>query len=138
MQQQDTTADVEEELNIAIKARQELGKDHEDEVIESFLSRVQDTIDARVEARVNEALRDLPEVPRFASPSIGRIAVVLGFITAIFMFTIPMADLAGGLVAIVALVASIGFAGAILILPSRKARPELGPGKRERDTNKLR
>ncbi|MDE2715607.1 MAG: hypothetical protein OXI33_01140 [Chloroflexota bacterium] len=138
MREQETSVDVEEELRVAVKARQELGKDHEDEVIESFLARVQGTIDARVEARVNEALRDLPEAPRFASPSIGRIAVVLGFITAIFMFTIPMADLAGGLVAIVALVASIGFAGAILILPSRKARPELAPGKGERDKNKLR
>jgi len=138
MRQQDTSADIEEELRVAVKARQELGIDHEDEIIESFLSRVQDTIDARVEARVNEALRGLPAAPRFASPSIGRIAVVLGFITAIFMFTIPMADFAGGLVAIVALLASIGFAGAILILPSRKARPELGPGKDERDKNKLR
>ena len=129
MRQQNTSVDVEEELRVAVKARQELGVDHEDEVIESFLARVQDTIDARVEARVDEALRDLPEAPRFASPSIGRIAVVLGFITAIFMFTIPMADFAGGLVAIVALLASIGFAGAILMLPSRKARPELPPGK---------
>ena len=136
MRQQDTSVDVEEELRVAVKARQELGIDHEDEVIESFLARVQDTIDARVEARVCEELRDLPTRPRFASPSIGRLAVVLGFITAIFMFTIPMADLAGGLVAIVALVASIGFAGAILILPSGKARPILGPGKGKRDTKK--
>ena len=133
MREQETSVDVEEELRVAVRARQELGIDHEDEILESFLSRVQDTIDARVEARVNEALRDLPAAPRFASPSIGRITVVFGFIIAIFIFAIPMADLAGGLVAIVALIASIGFAGAILILPSRKARPELPPGKGERE-----
>ena len=136
MGRQDTTTDVEDELRVAIKARQELGIDHEDEVIESFMSRVQDTIDARVEARVNEELRGLPTRPRFARPSIGRITVVLGFVTAIFIFTIPMADIAGGLLAIVALVASIGLAGAILVLPSGKARPELGPGRGERGKKK--
>ena len=63
MRRQDTSTEVEEELSVAVKARQELGIDHEDEVIESFLARVQDTIDARVEARVSEELRGLPQDP---------------------------------------------------------------------------
>ena len=79
MRQQETSVDVEEELRVAVKARQELGIDHEDEVIESFLARMQDTIDARVEAKVDEELRSLPTRPRFASPSNGRIKVVIGY-----------------------------------------------------------
>ena len=96
MRQQDTPADVEEELEVALKARQELGKDHEDEVIESFLSRVQESIDARVEARVNEALRGVPTRPRLASPSNGRIRVVLGYMVGCLALSIPIAAVAGG------------------------------------------
>ena len=68
MREQETSADVDEELRVAVKARQELGIDHEDEVIESFLSRVQDTIDARVEARVTEALRGRPHTAPLCQP----------------------------------------------------------------------
>ena len=95
MGRQDTTTDVEDELRVAIKARQELGIDHEDEVIESFMSRVQDTIDARVEARVNEELRGLPTRPRFASPSNGRIKIVIGYTAACLALSIPIAGHAG-------------------------------------------
>ena len=136
MRQQDTSVDVDEELRVAVKARQELGVDHEDEVIESFLARVQDTIDARVEARVNEALRDLPAAPRFASPSIGRIAVVLGFMTAFLFVLIPLADLAGALVGLVAAVGCVALGATALILPEGKARAELGPGRGDRESKK--
>ena len=132
MRQQDTAADVDEELRVAVKARQELGLDHEDEVIESFLARVQDTIDARVEARVDEELRSLPTRPRFASPSNGRIAVVFGFMTAFLFVLIPLADLAGALVGLVAAGGCVALGATALILPDGKARPELGPGKGER------
>lgn len=136
MRQQDTSVDVDEELRVAVKARQELGLDHEDEVIESFLARVQDTIDARVEARVNEALRDLPAAPRFASPSIGRITVVLGFIAAFLFVAGPLASVAGGFVALVAIVVCVAFAAATLLLPSGNARAELGPSQDERGKKK--
>ncbi len=136
MRQQDTSAEVEEELRVAVKARQELGIDHEDEVIESFLSRVQESIDARVEARVSEALRGIPARPRFASPSNGRIAVVLGFMTAFLFILIPLADLAGGLVALVAIAGCVALGAAALILPEGKARAELGPGEGEREREK--
>ena len=119
MRQPDTSAEVEEELRVALDARKEL----EDEVIESFLSRVQDTIDASVEARVSE----VPTRRRLASPSSGRIAVVLGFITAFLFMGVPLADMAGSLVALVAVVTSSVLAAATLILPQRKARNELGP-----------
>ena len=135
MRQQDTSADVEEELRVAIKARQELGTDHEDEVIESFLSRVQDTIDARVEARVNEELRGLPTRPRFASPSNGRIKVVIGYTAACLGLSIPIASIVGEL-AFVAIAGSIVVGGVMLILPEGNARAELGPGKGEHDKNK--
>ena len=131
MRQQDTSAEVEEELRVAVKARQELGIDHEDEVIESFLARVQDTIDARVETRVNEALRGVPTRPRFASPSNGRIRVVIGYTAGCLALSIPIAALVGE-VAVVVIVGSIVLGGVMLILPEGKARAELGPGKSER------
>ena len=127
MRQPDTLAEVEEELKVALDARKELGVELEDEVIESFLSRVQDTIDARVDARVSEVLRDVPTRRRLASPSSGRIAVVLGFITGSLFMGVPLADMAGSLVALVAVVTSSVLAAATLILPQGKARNELGP-----------
>ena len=122
MRQQDTAVDVEEELRVAIEARQELGVDHEDEVIESFLSRVQDTIDARVEARVNEVVRGLPTRPRFASPSNGRIRVVFGYVVGGLALSIPIAAVAGGGVATIAVIGCVTLGGAILILPDGKSR----------------
>lgn len=132
----DTSADVDEELRVAVKARQELGLDHEDEVIESFLARVQDRIDARVEARVDEELRDLPIRPRFASPSTGRIAVVFGFMTAFLFVLIPLADIVGALVGSVAAVGCVALGAVALILPDGKVRAELGPGKGDGDKEK--
>ena len=121
-QQDNASADVDEELRVAVNARQELGIDHEDEVIESFLSRVQDTIDARVEARVNEAVRGLPTRPRFASPSNGRIRVVLGYVVGGLALSIPIAAVAGGGVATIAVIGCVTLGGAILILPDGKSR----------------
>ena len=132
MRQQETSVDVEEELRVAVKARQELGIDHEDEVIESFLARVQDTIDARVEVRVSEELRGLPSRPRFASPSNGRLRIVIGYTAACLGLSIPIAAVAGAELAFVAIAGSIVSGGVMLILPEGKTRAELGPGKGER------
>ncbi len=133
MRQQDTSTDVDEELRVAVKARQELGLDHEDEVIESFLERVQDTIDARVEARMKEELRSLPTRPRFASPSNGRIRAVIGYTAACLGLSIPIAAVAGAELAFVAIAGSIIVGGVMLILPEGRARAELGPGKDDSD-----
>lgn len=130
MPQQETSVDVEEELRVAVKARQELGVDHEDEVIESFLARVQDTIDARVEARVNEEIRGLPARPRFASPSNGRIKVVIGYTAACLALSIPIAAVLGE-IAVVVILGSLVLGGFMLLLPEGKLRAELGPGKGE-------
>ena len=131
MRQQDTSVDVDEELRVAVKARQELGIDHEDEVIESFLARVQDTIDARVEARVDEELRSLPTRPRFASPSNGRIRIVIGYTAACLALSIPIAAVLGE-IAVIVVFGSIVLGGVMLILPEGKTRAELGPGKRKK------
>ena len=128
MRQQDAPTDVDEELRVAVKARQELGLDHEDEVIESFLERVQDTIDARVEARVKEELRSLPMRPRFASPSNGRIRSVIGYTAACLGLSIPIAALLGE-IAVVVVLGSFVVGGVMLMLPEGKTRAELGPGK---------
>ncbi len=130
MRQQDTSVDVDEEIRVAVKARQELGLDHEDEVLESFLERVQDTIDARVEARVNEELQSLPGRPRFASPSNGRIRVVIGYTAVCLALSIPISAVLGE-IAVVLIIGSILLGGVMLILPEGKTRAELGPGKGE-------
>ena len=122
-------SDVDDEAKVALLARQELGKDFEDEVIESFLVRVEDAIDARVEARVRESLQGAPARLRFAAPSNGRIAVVLSFITVFLIFAIPLADIAGSIVAVIILFACIAFAAITLVLPERESYSELGPGK---------
>lgn len=127
-------SDVEDEVKVALQARQELGKDFEDEVIESFLVRVQDAIDARVEARVSESLQGAPSLLRLAAPSNGRIAVVLGFVTAFLIFGIPLADIAGGLMAAISVIACIALAGFALVLPEKESHSELGPGK---DPNRI-
>ena len=132
----DTSADVDEELRLAVKARQELGLDHEDEVIESFLSRVQDRIDARVEARVDEELRSQSTRPRFMSPSNGRIRVVIGYTATCLGLSIPITAVAGVELAFVTIAGSIVLAGVMLILPEGKARAELGPGKGDGDKEK--
>jgi hypothetical protein len=41
-----------EELTAAVEARKELGPDHEDAVVASFLARIQNEIDARVDQRL--------------------------------------------------------------------------------------
>ena len=122
-------SDVEDEAKVALLARQDLGKDFEDEVIESFLARVEDAIDARVEARVRESLQGAPAPRRFAAPSNGRIAVVLGFVTAFLIFGIPLADIAGGLMAAISVIACIALAGFALVLPEGESHAELQPGK---------
>ena len=127
--QPESIPDVEDELKVALMARQDLGKDFEDEVIESFLVRVQDAIDARVEVRVRESLQDAPTRLHFAAPSNGRIAVVLGFVTAFLIFGIPLADIAGGLMAAISVMACIALAGFALVLPERESHAELEPGK---------
>ena len=129
MPQADSLADAQDELKVALLARQELGKDLEDEVIESFLARVQDAIDARVEASVSESLRGAPYRPRFAAPSSKRVAVAFGYIVAFLALSIPIAAVAGSLVALVSLFASIAFAAAILVLPEGDSRTDQGPGK---------
>jgi hypothetical protein len=49
-----------EDLRAALAARQELGPDFEPAIIESFLDRLDRTIEARVDARVSERLAKGP------------------------------------------------------------------------------
>ena len=122
----DSSAEVEDELRVALKAREELGKDHEDEIIESFLSRVQDAIDERVEARVNEALGNRSARRRFAAPSVPRLGIVLGLMAVVLWSSVSLAEVAGALVTLVAVIGGTGVAAAILMLPEEAARSERG------------
>ncbi|RFS83514.1 hypothetical protein D0T12_20965 [Actinomadura spongiicola] len=50
--------EVGQELRAALAARQELGHDFEPEIVESFLERLDATIEARVDARVEARLAE--------------------------------------------------------------------------------
>lgn len=57
--------DPRDDLRAALAARQELGSGFEPEIIDSFLDRVERTIEARVDARVRERLADsAPPAPQ--------------------------------------------------------------------------
>ena len=129
--QPDTSAKTEDELRAALKTRQELGREFEDEIVESFLSRVEDAIDACVEARVNEALRDRPARIRFTRPSVAHLWLFVALMAIVLTFAVPLATAAGSLVALAVVLASIVFAAVILILPERGSRSEHGskPGE---------
>ncbi len=124
--QPDASARTEDELRTAVEARQELGKEFEDEIIESFLSRVQDAIDARVEAKVNEALRDRPVRTRFAVPSVPRLGIVLGLMAVVLWSSVSLAEAAGATVTLAAIIGGTALAAVILILPEGAARRERG------------
>ena len=93
-----------DELKATLGARGELGQEMEDEVIESFLRRLQSSIDEQVDARVTEALSHR----RRAGISVGRVAVVL-------CLSIPLIAIAGalggtwGIAAVVALILVVLF-----------------------------
>jgi hypothetical protein len=82
-----------EDLQAAVAARRELGRDYEDAVLDSFLDRVDRSIAARVDARVAErlpaALRSTGQSRGGADPGLvlGLASVVTG---------IPITAIAGG------------------------------------------
>ena len=75
-----------EELKATMRTRQELGEEMEDEVIESFLERLEASINDQVDARVAA----LAPKRRRSGLSTGRIAVVL-------CLSIPLFGIAGGI-----------------------------------------
>jgi hypothetical protein len=80
--------DVREEARVHLHARRDLGAEYEDEIIESFVEKVERIIDARIEARLEQ--RRLPARPRSrVSPfAVLGTAMVLG---------IPLTAIAGGI-----------------------------------------
>ncbi len=87
-----------DELKSTLLTRKELGEDMEDEVIESFLARMQRAIDEQVEARVNAA-SGAGRGGRSYNVKTGRLAIVL-------CLSIPLLAIAGtpGILAFVALI----------------------------------
>ena len=81
--------DLHDELKAHLRTRQELGPEMEEEVVDSFLKRMQDAIDERVEARVADSLdRQKPKSKSFLNT--GRLAVVI-------CLAIPLVAVAGSL-----------------------------------------
>lgn len=80
-----------EELQAAIAARQELGTGMDEQLVETFLDRVEQGLDARIDARISQRLRrgGLQAQSR-ANAMTGRIAASLGL-------GIPITAIAGGI-----------------------------------------
>jgi hypothetical protein len=74
-------ADIEkatrEELEAALAARKELGRDYEPALVESFLDKIDQRIDARVDARVDERTKGM----RKSDKAAGERQMVLGFVS---------------------------------------------------------
>ena len=96
-----------DELKATLLTHRELGEEMEDEVIESFLGRLQRSIDEQVEARVKAAggLRRRPY-----SISTGRAAVVL-------CLSIPLIAIAGDIAGTVGILAVVALIMVLLLLP---------------------
>ena len=89
MSEERNSSEWRDELKAHLGTRQELGADKEDEIIESFLGRMQEAIDEQVEARVAEALgrhkqRRMPSASNFR-------------IMGILCLSIPLLAIAGAL-----------------------------------------
>lgn len=89
MTTQQNSSEWRDELKATVRTRQELGEGMEEEVIESFLQRLQGSIDRRVDARVAEALAQQRSRGSHHPPP-WRIALVLSL-------SIPLVAVAGSL-----------------------------------------
>ena len=90
-----------EELEVAMHARQELSAEHEPEIVDAFLERVGNAIDARVDERVAQREED-------DGYDAGAIGVAIGSIA----LGIPVTAVAGnaaGLAGVIAAWIGIGF-----------------------------
>lgn len=83
-----------EDLQAALGARRELGPEYEDAVIDSFLERVDKSIQARVDARVAERAGDRGQVARRPSQRGTDSGLVLGIVS--LCTGIPISGIAGG------------------------------------------
>jgi len=93
-----------EELEVAVRARQELSAEHEPEIVDAFLERVGKAIDARVDERVAQHEEDDDDDGYDA----GAIGVAIGSIA----LGIPVTAVAGnaaGLAGVIAAWIGIGF-----------------------------
>ena len=87
MTMQQDSSEWRDELKATVRTRQELGEEMEEEVIESFLQRLQGSIDQHVDARVTEVLAQ-QRSRKSHHPPAWRIALVLGL-------SIPLVAVAG-------------------------------------------
>ncbi len=99
-----------DELKSTLLTRKELGEDMEDEVIESFLARMQRAIDEQVEARVNAA-SGAGRGGRSYNVKTGRLAIV------VLCLSIPLLAIAGGIAGTPGILAFVALILVLLLLP---------------------
>lgn len=93
-----------DELKATLGARKDLGEEMEDEVIESFLARLQNAIDDQVAVRVAEELRHKPR----------RSGIFPWRVGAVLCCSIPLIAIAGVFAGTWGILAVVGFGLAVL------------------------
>ncbi|MEV7359623.1 hypothetical protein [Kitasatospora sp. NPDC091276] len=130
--------DLRRDLDAALHARKELGKEYEPELVDSFLSRLDARLDARVERRVAERMDDYEPAhrrrPHRPGPGLGlpgnRLAVI-SLVLGIPLTAIAASPQSGGFIGLIvswAGIVGVNFAAAF---GNRRDRDE--PRARSRD-----
>lgn len=122
------------ELDAALAARAELGADMEPLLVEDFLGRIEQAIDARVDERVEELLEGRG-VRRAVRKSSDRAAQFTGRIAASLALGIPLTAIAGG---ITGLPGVLGVLATVVGLNIYYAESEKDAERRDRDDRRSR
>ncbi|MFJ3218651.1 hypothetical protein ACIPLC_22350 [Kitasatospora sp. NPDC086801] len=132
--------DLRRDLDAALHARKELGKEYEPELVDSFLSRLDARLDARVERRVAERMDDYepahrrrPHRPGPGPGSSGTRLAVISLVLGIPLTAIAASPQSGGFVGLIvswAGIVGVNFAAAF---GNRRDRDEPRARSRSRD-----
>ena len=92
------------EVLVHLKAQQDLGAEFEGEVVDSLVARIEQALDARIEAKISEA--------RLSGRRLGPRVNPLGLLAVTMALGIPLTAVAGGIAGlpgIIAVWAALGF-----------------------------
>ena len=102
--------EMQTDLRAALMARQELGVDMEDHVMDNFLARLEERVDAIVDTRLEQKRRAVPARPGKTPPPdesviLGTVAISIPLmvVAAIFAHTLGVALVMAGVVAVILL-----------------------------------
>jgi uncharacterized membrane protein len=133
-------ADLKKELDATLRARRELGEEYEPALVDSFLEKVDQRIDAAVERRLRRQLAEQQmQVARGTRSPRGTDSwgERFGFAIVSLVLAIPLSAIAGGMGHLPGLVATwIGIVG-VNVVQAVRVNPELFAGRRSDRSREL-